>query len=61
MCDLQPITDNLIPGQGGKIHQLIILSGKGIICLIIYFVLAIVLKMPEANEWIKKARAKLKR
>ncbi|MBO4637910.1 MAG: murein biosynthesis integral membrane protein MurJ [Clostridiales bacterium] len=61
MCVALLITDNLIPGQGGKIHQLIILSGKGIICLIIYFVLAIVLKMPEANEWIKKARAKLKR
>lgn len=50
-----------IPGAGGKLVQLIKISVKGLACLFVYFGCAVVLKMPEATEWIAKFKAKLLR
>ena len=61
MCAALWVLDMFFPGQGNKISQLTILAGKGIACVVIYFVLALVLKMPEATEWIGKFRSKIGR
>lgn len=51
--------DKFIPAQGGKISQLLIISAKGAAAIVIYFVMAIILRMEEATEWINKFKAKL--
>lgn len=51
--------DRFIPATGGKITQLLIISGKGIVAVVSYFVMAIVFRMEEATEWINKFKRKL--
>lgn len=51
--------DKFIPALGGKISQLLIISAKGAAAIVIYFVMAIILRMEEATEWINKFKAKL--
>lgn len=51
----------LIAQSGGKIDQLIRIAIKGASCVVVYFVCAIALKMPQATEWINKYKAKLLR
>ncbi len=53
------IFDKFIPAHGGKITQLTIIAGKGVAAVVIYFAMAVVLKMEEATEWIEKFKAKL--
>ena len=53
------VFDRLLPGQGRKIQQLMIFGLKGITAVIIYFLIAILLKMEEANFWIKKVKGRL--
>ncbi|MBR1906935.1 MAG: murein biosynthesis integral membrane protein MurJ [Clostridiales bacterium] len=55
------VFDKLLPGHGGKIQQLMIFGVKGITAVVIYFVIAILLKMEEAGFWIKRVSGKLKR
>ncbi len=52
--------DFIIPAQGGKILQLAIISAKGIACVVVYFGMALALKMDEATFWINKMTSKLK-
>ena len=53
------VFDKFLPGQGRKIQQLMIFGAKGITAVIIYFLIAILLKMEEANFWIKKFKGRL--
>ena len=50
--------DRLVPAYGGKIVQLCIISVKGIVAVIVYFVMAALLRMEEATEWIDKFKTK---
>lgn len=61
MCVVIYLVDRHLPGAGTKIRQLIIISGKGIIAVVVYFGLALVLKMPEAVYWIDRVRSKINR
>lgn len=55
------VFDGLVPGEGGKARQLAIFCAKGITAVIVYFVAAILMKMQEANFWIKKVKGRLGR
>lgn len=55
------VFDRMLPGQGGKIRQLSIFCAKGITAVIVYFVIAILLKMPEATFWLKRFKGKLEK
>jgi putative peptidoglycan lipid II flippase len=61
MAGVTFIFDKLLPGHGRKIQQLMIFGTKGITAVIVYFLIAILLKMEEANFWIKRISGKLKR
>jgi len=43
----------------GKLMDLLTLAIKGITAVVVYFVVALLLKMPEANSWIKQAMSKV--
>ena len=45
--------------MGGKLSQLIIISIKGAVAVVIYFGMAVLLKMQEATEWINKFKSKV--
>ncbi len=53
------ILDRFVPAMGGKLTQLIIISIKGAVAVIIYFGMAVLLKMQEATEWINKFKSKV--
>ena len=53
------VLDHFIPAQGGKIIQLLIIAMKGIVAVIVYFAMAIILRMEEATEWINRYKAKI--
>ena len=55
------VSDRLLPGHGRKIQQLMIFGVKGITAVIIYFLIAILLRMEEANFWIKKIKGRVGR
>ena len=55
------IFDKFVPGQGRKIQQLAIFGAKGITAVIIYFGIAMLMKMEEATFWIKKIKGRLGR
>ena len=55
------VLDGFVPGEGGKARQLAIFCAKGITAVIVYFVAAILMKMQEANFWIKKVKGRLGR
>ena len=55
------VFDKFVPGEGGKARELLIFCAKGITAVIAYFVIAILLKMQEANFWIKKVKGRLGR
>ena len=61
MCVVLFVFDRVLPAQGSKMLQLAILAGKGICCVFIYFGCALVLKMPEATDWIVRFRSQLLR
>ena len=51
--------DHFVPAQGGKLMQLLIISVKGVIAILVYFAMAVIFKMEEATEWINKFKKKL--
>ena len=51
--------DKFVPAQGGKISQLIIISIKAVVAILVYFAMAAVFRMEEATEWINKFKRKL--
>jgi len=53
------ILDMFLPAQGGKFLQLVIISVKGIVAVVVYFAMAVILRMPEATEWIDRIKTKL--
>ena len=53
------VIDLFFPAQGGKISQLIIISIKGLVAVIIYFALALIFRMEQATEWINKFKSKV--
>ena len=53
------ILDRFVPAMGGKLSQLIIISIKGAVAVVIYFGMAVLLKMQEATEWINKFKSKV--
>jgi len=55
------VFDKFVPGQGGKIRQLSIFGAKGIASVVIYFGIAMLMKMEEATFWIKKVKGRLGR
>lgn len=59
MCAVVFVFDKLLPGEGSKITQLLIISAKGITAVLVYFGLAILFKMQEATFWIDRFTAKL--
>lgn len=59
MAGVVYVLDKLVPAQGGKISQLIIISIKGVAAILVYFAMAAVFRMEEATEWINKFKRKL--
>ncbi len=59
MAGVVYILDKFVPAQGGKISQLIIISIKGVVAILVYFAMAAVFRMEEATEWINKFKRKL--
>lgn len=55
------VLDMFIPAQGGKLFQLLIVAIKGVVGILIYFVMAIILRMEETTYWIDRAKRLLKR
>ena len=60
MCFVVLIIDRAMPGAGSKISQLITLAEKCAVAVVLYFGLAIIMKMPEATYWIDKIKGKVK-
>ena len=54
------LLDRFVPAYGGKIMQLCIISVKGIVAVAVYFVMAALLRMEEATEWINKFKNKIR-
>ena len=48
------LLDKFMPAQGGKMTQLIIISVKGLLAVVVYFATAVLFKMEEATYWIDK-------
>ncbi|WP_034447591.1 murein biosynthesis integral membrane protein MurJ [Butyrivibrio sp. AE2032] len=48
-----------LPANGGKIMQLMIDAVKGVVAIVVYFAMAVILRMEEATEWINKFKAKI--
>ena len=59
MAGIVYLADRFFPAQGGKIVQLLIVAAKGIVAIVVYFLMATILRMEEATEWINKFKAKL--
>ena len=59
MAGIVYLADRFFPAQGGKIIQLLIVAVKGAVAVVVYFTMAIILRMEEATEWINKFKAKL--
>lgn len=53
------VLDHFVPAQGGKIIQLLIIAMKGVVAVVVYFAMAIILRMEEATEWINRYKAKI--
>ena len=53
------VLDRFLPAQGGKISQLLIISIKGAVAVVVYFGMAVLLRMQEATEWINKFKSKV--
>ena len=53
------VLDRFLPAQGGKITQLLIISIKGAVAVVVYFGMAVLLRMQEATEWINKFKSKV--
>ena len=53
--------DQIIPAQGGKMLQLTIIAAKAVVCVIVYFGMALALKMDEATFWINKIMSRFKK
>ena len=54
------VLDQIIPAQGGKITQLLIISLKGAAAVAVYFITALIFKMEETTFWIDRFKTKLK-
>lgn len=61
MCSSLIVMNMFIHLGEGKINDLISLCIKGVVAVIVYFGMALVLRMPEANSWIKQAASKFKK
>lgn len=61
MAGLIYLMDKFIPAQGGKISQLVIIALKGLSAVIVYFAVAVMLRMKEATYWIEKVRRMVRR
>ena len=59
MAGIVYLVNLFVPAQGGKISQLLIVAAKGIIAIVVYFVMASILRMEEATEWINKFKTKV--
>ena len=55
------VIDRFLPAQGGKIIQLLIIAGKGVAGVAVYFVMAVLFKMQEATYWIERGKKLLRR
>lgn len=53
------VLDRFLPALGGKITQLLIISIKGAVAVVVYFGMAVLLRMQEATEWINKFKSKV--
>jgi putative peptidoglycan lipid II flippase len=53
------VLDRFLPAMGGKITQLLIISIKGAVAVVVYFGMAVLLRMQEATEWINKFKSKV--
>lgn len=51
--------DKFFPARGGKLMQLGIIGIKLAIGIVVYFGMAVILRMQEATEWINKFKAKV--
>lgn len=59
MCGSLMVLNMFINLEGGKMMDLMSLAIKGVVAVIVYFAMALIMKMPEANVWIKQALAKV--
>ena len=48
------VMDMFVPASGGKAVQLAIIAGKGIVAVVVYFAVAVILRMQEATYWIER-------
>ncbi|MCQ2516312.1 MAG: murein biosynthesis integral membrane protein MurJ [Saccharofermentans sp.] len=59
MCVSLIILNNVINLGGGKMMNLMSLAIKGVVAVIVYFAMALLMKMPEANIWINQVVTKI--
>jgi putative peptidoglycan lipid II flippase len=53
------IVNMFLPAQGGKLMQLGIIAVKGVIAVVVFFAMAVILRMEEATFWINRFKSKL--
>ena len=53
--------DRFVPAQGGKLSQLAIIAVKGIVAVVVYFAMAVILRMQEATYWIERFKRLIKK
>ena len=55
------VMDRFVPAQGGKLSQLAIIAVKGIVAVVVYFAMAVILRMQEATYWIERFKRLIKK
>ena len=61
MAGIVFVIDMFVPAQGGKLIQLAIISVKGIVAVVIFFAMAVILRMKEATYWIERFKRLIKK
>ena len=55
------VVNLFLPAQGGKLMQLGIVAVKGIVAVVVFFAMAVILRMEEATYWIDRAKGIFKK
>lgn len=60
MCAVLFVIENFFHAGPSKLSSVLSLAGRGVVCIIVYFGMAIILKMEEARFWLDRFINKLK-
>ena len=61
MAGVVYVVDMFVPAQGGKFIQLAIIATKGIVAVVVFFAMAVILRMKEATYWIERFKRLFKK